>query len=170
MESKALINDVEWLSNIFDAIPKSVRFTTCREVNRFSNLSNTYYREVRKAFVFPIVLYAPPYSGKTTLRNSEPNLFCDTDELFTMGFRSICLTNMSKMLQFGRVSIAFVPSRAKFKERCEHRNLKPVDNWYDDVLKNLQYCDRIFCTDEYLMEVIDSSWLIQVLTQHHVLP
>lgn len=118
---------------------------------------------LHKGRAFPMLVYAPPHSGKTT-RQSVPlhvagdstSVFSDTDDLFTANWKPefVTFTNMGNLLTSSGFSIAILPSRDVFNARCRIRGLDPPDDWYDGSIRTALQADIAVFSDAYLSDVI----------------
>lgn len=100
----------------------------------------------------PLVIYAPPYSGKTYfqqyLKKKNINVF-DTDEIqHWKSVPMIALTNIPIILRCGVNRIMVIPDRATFNARCRVRNLNVLDSWYDEACSYSRLCQQVFRTNE----------------------
>lgn len=114
--------------------------------------------EARKC-VKPLVIYAPPYSGKTMFRNSvESKLdILDTDdhnwfEKFTG--KEIVLTNDPRVIDSAIISIAIVPSFGSFLRRCRRRGLLPTPRWYIDAVRHSESATFCIYTNFSLVKIL----------------
>lgn len=108
---------------------------------------------------FSAVVYAPPHSGKTTIKNLHLELICDSDEcLLWTSHRPILVTNMWKFLRLGIQKIAIIPSKEQFFHRLGKRKISFIESWYDDMVKGVeeQQADKIL-SDKYIPEILAIS-------------
>lgn len=166
-ENKKRENDVEWLVHNCYSKTLSVKMDFQPDIEKRGFKVEREYKPqtVVKSRAYPIVVYAPPNSGKTTfIKNviySDRSRFFDTDELFQNNGYGILFTNIPKVLQYGLFSYAIVPSKHTFEDRCKRRGLVVGSSWYDDIFDWLQYANKIFYTDEFLDEVLDPDKLVE---------
>lgn len=105
----------------------------------------------------PVVVYAPPHSGKTTLLETVDQSkvdTLDTDDLPTWDhLPEVVVTNMPHLISRGKISYAVVPTRTTFIDRCIKRGLAPVPKWYNDMLKYSYLSTHRILSDAYLMDI-----------------
>lgn len=124
-------------------------------VNRSGAVPST--EELSKIFQdkqFNCVIYAPPNSGKSGFIDlfDHDGVMYDTDYLpyWKVLNPRIVLTNDPKMLRCGRTSIALLPSRPVFENRCKERGLNYERNWYTDALESCSSVTQLIKSDELL--------------------
>lgn len=118
--------------------------------NDVYSLTQRYY----KGKSFPFVLYACPGSGKTTF-NHQNRLFLDTDVMYLwplMNGSPFIITNMPHLISSAVYSIAVIPSREKFKERCKHIN-GYAETWYDDMIENAELATMRIYSNKFLSNI-----------------
>lgn len=106
---------------------------------------------------FKILLYAPPNSGKSYLRQKVGPDVYDTDD--TKDWKhfphdSCVLTNIHDLIKWAQFSYAIVPTKKVFDQRCAGRGLVPTRKWYDDMYNNCQSATVVVHSDRYVSEVI----------------
>lgn len=103
----------------------------------------------------PLVIYAPPHSGKTSFAKTIPYVW-DTDNIrkWTTISPTCVVTNVPSMVKKARKSLMIIPDRDVFIERCKKRNLQPTNQWYDDVLDVSQHATVVEKSDQYVSEVL----------------
>lgn len=152
-------NDVEWLSEylmqgaqvkcertqMFHCSPELLDFT----YQRFLTSSTVWQL---KSFRFEVLVYAPPASGKSVFAND----FCsDTDFMFSWDtIHPVVVTNLPRLISWAKWSIAVIPSRRVFEQRCRARKLIPGLRWYDDILRAAGDADWVVVSDLYVQQVI----------------
>lgn len=103
----------------------------------------------------PLVIYAPPYSGKTFCKAMLEHAGLtvhDTDDI--QEWRSkpvIVLTNIPQVLCAGINSMSIIPDELAFVSRCRRRNLHPKRLWYS---KALYYSLKA----KFIVRTRDSVW------------
>lgn len=109
----------------------------------------------------PLLIYAPPNSGKTILKKY---LFSDnirdTDQMFYWGhmeYSPVVITNMHHLIEKADVSIAVTPSRDVFRSRLHRRNIQPRPGWYPDMMKS---------ASKATMHIVSNDWLLKVFEFH----
>ncbi|APG77812.1 hypothetical protein [Wenling toga-like virus] len=71
----------------------------------------------------PLVIYAPPHSGKSTLCGGVPGIY-DTDYLaYWQGTPKVVVTNIPEALAIGITSVAVLPDEATFRARLRARSI-----------------------------------------------
>lgn len=104
---------------------------------------------------FPVMIYAPPFSGKTQL-NLQKRCYTDTDAMLSwqlQGSGGLFITNMPHLLKHSRLSIAIIPSKREFMRRCRMRGLEPEDQWYIDLVNESNNASGKILSDKYLLEL-----------------
>lgn len=118
-----------------------------------------------------IMIYAPPHSGKSTVQsgfikfntNVHPvkfEKFFDTDNFFTKinDYKStVWFTNMPNLLKYAKYSIAIVPSRDCFMNRCRARGLNPLEEWYIGLWNDVKYADVVVYSNSWLSCILDTG-------------
>lgn len=110
----------------------------------------------------PVVIYAPPASGKTTFITEnkliERRRIRDTDDINAWKYFSQCvITNMPHLLHNADISISILPSRETFNKRCKFRGLKPDTSWYCDARKLSLKSNICIQTDNFVNLVLKSN-------------
>lgn len=121
-----------------------------------------------------LIIYSPPYGGKTTFINRIVNDYNDNDisrhfnvnkklviydtDLIKVKNKwtqipDIIITNMHHELHRFKYSLAVVPTKDVFMKRMEARNLTPTDTWYPSILKNVRCATYVIYSDKYLNDI-----------------
>lgn len=104
---------------------------------------------------FPIVMYAPPHSGKTTY-NKQVRSFLDTDSMFLwqqFESKGAYLTNMPNLIDKGVFTISIIPTRDEFFRRCRTRGLTPTDEWYTGMINDTKHSNCKILSNKYLSDL-----------------
>lgn len=104
---------------------------------------------------FPVMLYAPPCSGKTEL-NKERRCYTDTDAMLSWQLQKsggLYITNMPHLIKHSRYSIAVIPTKKEFYERCRSRGLDPDEQWYLDLVNESNKANCKVLSNKYLLEL-----------------
>jgi len=113
-----------------------------------------YFNRRFKSASLPLVIFAPPASGKTTF-NMRTRSCLDTDSIYlwqTLKSNGVYLTNMSSAIAKAVLSVAIIPDRRTFERRCTMRGLVYKNNWYSDMLRNVRKANVKILSNKYLSE------------------
>lgn len=154
-------NNVEWFSDKILEIPTSTVLIQQKIYRGKHHHQNSLRRDTHS--VFPLLVYACPNSGKSTLINKLKDYSIgDTDNIFhEEKFCKVWFTNMPKLIPAGHVSLAVIPTRTTFKKRCEQRGLIVGDSWYDDLVRYSQAANMVVYSDAYLGDIPE---IVNVIT------
>lgn len=107
-----------------------------------------------------ICIYAPPFSGKTSvvtdLRNHGiPATETDIAPTFNKTYFDVILfTNNPKYLRNSEIKIALIPTFYEFSRRLGRRNLKNDKNVYLQVIKTIPKNTKIIFSNDYLGQLM----------------
>lgn len=151
MVKKSIQIDVD---RSFDpALTFSLQIEAPKQVSHEDYLKNVFsYMKV------PLILYAPPNSGKTTFAKNLATKIRDTDDIRKLDeYGTIWITNVHSILKYAQLSIGILPSRSEFKKRCILRNLRYIDAWYDNAQRDVLKCSHAMLTNMYVTDAIRTS-------------
>lgn len=106
---------------------------------------------------FPVVIYAPPASGKTTFLERCPAWLkcCDTDYVQSWMYEpDLVVTNIPSLITIGTVSIVVIPSERVFAKRCRSRGLPYVREWHQYAKAETVSADIKLFSDAYIDKVL----------------
>lgn len=184
------ISDPKVLSTIIENRP--FNYNDLKKVNDGFTLTSSFYGNVKvkrsllsvwptkvrhneqiveRSQLFDVLIYAPPYSGKSTLLTRDEDLIIlsknfgplrkvmDTDDIFSWHKKdsNVTITNMPHLIRMAKYSIAFVPSEDEFIRRCKFRGLKVLKDWYSGMLRETGEADVKILTDDFIGDAL--KWL-----------
>lgn len=123
----------------------------------FVYVDNAYdLREEFRGIPPQFLLYAPPFSGKTTfverlICDGIDSAFDDTDNGY---YGNVTSTNRHSMIPVATHSVAILPCECAFRRRCQARGLAYVREWYDDAVSNCMYADVVVTTNKRVSDAV----------------
>lgn len=157
--SSRLIVEPDFCSAIKAAFPTNIRaFTQIHCTDVFLEPPEAPNRKSHRSDFTSVIVYAPPYSGKTDYQSKYRNTYYveDTDSGYNHRYSRVWLTNRPDFVCQSEHSIAIIPEKMVFEERCRKRGLEPKIGWYSDVLYCGLVCDVVIWSNKYVSELLPS--------------